>query len=349
MKVYLTSTSEFSNDVLAEVALILGETPGEFEFILEKSMTDDQARLSKTDLTDIASVDNFSFDELFGFCRTYRAIKEISEEDYVILVTSVRNNKNWFSAFNGKNIFVHGTEWDYYTKRDDKFGIAYQVLENIFQSQTELDIDNVGNEPNIHMDSIGCINDMCRNKEEVMLKFRTAYICDSCIDRAIEKKVDPLILQHVMDSIERIRRAFVNTNRIKASVKPLPVHVDSERSIKIGDHDVNMVALQRVLFIFFLKNLHGVKTKLISEHEDELYELYLEIRKSGLRKSIKNMFDPDDPSFKVHKTKLNKALRALLGNRLAEYYIIDNVAIEDGYNVYIINLEEEHISIDPAN
>ena len=52
--------------------------------------------------------------------------------------------------FRGKNIFIYGLDWEYYTKHDDKYGIAYQVVENIFQSQIELNIDDVDNEPNIH-------------------------------------------------------------------------------------------------------------------------------------------------------------------------------------------------------
>lgn len=349
MKVYLTSTPEFSTDVLNEVALILGKTPGELEFILEKSMTDQQVHLSNPNLTVIESIDSISFEELFGLCDAYRAIKEIPNDAYVVLVTSIKNSKNWFSAFNGNNVFVHGVEWEYYTKRDAKFGIAYQVLENIFQSFIELNIDDVENEPNIHMEPMGCINDMCRKKKEVMLKLRTADICDSCIDRAIEKKVDPLILQHIKDSIENLRQEFINSNRISSTVKPLPVHINKDRSIRIGVHDVKMVALQKVLFIFFLKNLQGVKTKLVCEHQEELFELYIEIRKSGERKKINNMFDPVEPSFKVHKSKLNKALIALLGNSLAEYYIIDNVEIKDGYNLYKIDLEEDYITIDPIN
>ena len=347
MKVYLTSTPESPTEVLNEVALILGKIPGELEFILGKSLTDQQVRLSNPDLTDIELIDSLSFDELFGLCGAYRAIKEIPQDAYVVLVTSIENNMDWFSAFNGKNIFIHGIDWEYYTKRDAKFGIAYQVLENIFQSQIELDLDDVKNEPNIHMVSIGCINDMCQKKNEVMLKLRTADICDSCIDRAIEKKVNPLILQHIKDSIEGLRQEFINSNRISSKVNPVPVHVDKERGIRIGDKEVDVVALQKVLFVFFLKNLQGVKTKLVSGHEEELYKLYLEIRKSGLRKSIKNMFDTVDPSFKVHKSKLNKALIALLGNKLAEYYIIDNVEFNDGYNLYKINLEEDYITIDP--
>lgn len=352
MKVYLTSTPEFPNDVLNEVALILGKTPGELEFVLENPMTEQQVLLANPDLNELEAIDSLSFENLFGLCEAYRAIKEISQDTYVVLVTSIKNSKNWFSAFNEKNLFVHGVEWEYYTKRDAKFGIAYQVLENIFQSFIELNIDDVENEQNIHMEPIGCINDMCRKKREVMLKLRTADICDSCIDRAIAKEVNPLILQHIIDSIDGLRKEFVNANRIQAVVQPLPVHIDRERSIRIGDHDVPIVALQKVLFIFFLKNLQGVETKLVFEHQDELIELYREIRRAGEKERIIKMFTPDkgaEPSFKSHKSSLNRALINLLGPRLAEYYIINRVEIQDNNNLYKINIEKDYITIDPID
>jgi len=225
-------------------------------------------------------------------------------------------------------------------------------LENIFQSQIELNINDVESEPNIHMDSIGCINDFCKKKRDVMLKLRTADICDSCIDRAIDKDVNPLILQHIKESIEGLRNEFINSNRITSTVKPYPVHVNPERNIKIGDKEVEIVALQKVLFIFFLKNTQGVETKFVCEHQDELFNIYKEIRKSGEKERIIKMFEPEkgaEPSFDSHKSKLNRALINLLGPILAEYYIINKVVIKDSTNLYKINLEEDYINIAPIN
>jgi hypothetical protein len=350
MKVYLTSTPEFSSEVLTEVALILGRTPGELEFILGETLTAPEYGLKNTKMNSIEPIESLSFDEFFDLCSTYRIIKHIPNDAYVILVTSIKNHKDWFSAFNGKNIFIHGLEWEYYTKKDAKFGISYQVLENIFQSQIELNIDDVDSEPNIHMESIGCINDMCMNKTDVMFKVRTAEICESCVNRAIERNVNPLVLQHIQESIDNLRAEFVNS--YKLTVAPLVVHIDPERKIKIGDKEVNVVALQKVLFIFFLKNLQGVETKLVCDHQDELLELYIEIRKSGERERIERMFDPvkgADPSFDPHKSKLNKALVRLLGAKLAEFYIITKVEIQDRKYIYKINLEEDYIRIDPKN
>ena len=52
--------------------------------------------------------------------------------NFVILISSIRHNENWFGAPNQKNIFVRGDEWDVISEVDSKFGIAYKCVENIF-------------------------------------------------------------------------------------------------------------------------------------------------------------------------------------------------------------------------
>jgi hypothetical protein len=349
MNVHITCTPEFHLTVLNEVVDILNQTKGFFEFrLLEPASIEDLSYFNPK-FKNSETIKELTFDEFFYLCKSYR-INRVSPEDYLVLVTSIKNEKDWFSAFKSKDIFIYGLEWEYYTKHDDKFGIAYQILENIFQSQIELKINDIDNEPNIHVPSIGCISDMCLDKVDVMLKLRTADICESCITRAEEKNVNPLILEHIMTSIESLRKVFVNSNRIKTKIKPLPVYIDPKRNVKIGDNDVHIIALQRVLIIFFLKNPQGVKTKLIAEYQDDLYDVYKEIRHSGEKFRIKNMFENSkggDPSFKSIKAKLNKDLYKKLGP-LADYYIITKVEVKDDINIYKINLEKEYITIAPS-
>jgi hypothetical protein len=347
MNVYITSTPEFSTEVLTEVALILGRTPGELEFILGEPGTVDQYSLSNPKMNSIETIESLRFDEFFGLCNTYRIIEKIPTDVYVVLVTSIKNHKDWFSAFNEKNIFIHGLEWEYYTKKDAKYGISYQIVENIFQSQMELNIDDVDNEPNIHMESIGCINDMCMNKTNVMLKLRTADICESCINRAEEKKVNPLILEHISRITRNLIEEFVNSYRIKSMVKPDSVYIDSKRAVKIGKRNVKLDPLNTVLFIFFLKNLQGVETKLLFKHEDALYKIYKEIRDNPDERSIKKLVKPVGGTLETVRSRLNAALVNQLGPKLAEYYILVKVEIKDDFNKIKINLEEGYITIEP--
>jgi len=249
------------------------------------------------------------------------------------------------SLFSGKNIFIYGLEWESYTERDSKFGIAYEVAENIFQSQIELNIDNVDNEPNIHDPSIGCINDMCMDKTDILLKLRTADICKDCLRRARDKKISPLVLEHISRIIRNLREEFVNTIKIES---PENVFVDPDREVKIGNKEVSLDPLNKVLFIFFLKNLQGIETKLICEYKDEFYEIYKEVRDNPDNKSIEKLVDGSKRNFEVNRSRLNKALYSQLGPNLAEYYIIDCIEIKDDYNKYIMNLKEEYITIEPS-
>ncbi len=66
MKVYLTSTPEFSLEVLNEVALILGQTQGELEFISGNPLTVPQFNLANPKLNAIDTIESLSFDEFLG-------------------------------------------------------------------------------------------------------------------------------------------------------------------------------------------------------------------------------------------------------------------------------------------
>lgn len=347
MNVHITSIPGFPTSVLNEVGLLLNQTPGELEFVIGKPLSVHQCSLKNPKFQNHETIESLNFDELFGLCDAYRAKNDVTENEWVVLLTTIINTKNWFSAFNGRNIFIDALGWEYYTKRDDKYGISYQVVENIFQSLIELNIDNVFDEPNIHMEPIGCINDMCIPKKDVMFKLRTADICESCIKRAVEKNVNPLVLDHISRIIRNLRENFVNSQLIETRLTPEKLLIDSLRSVTIGEKSVTLDPLNKVVFIFFLQNLEGVETKHISMYSDELKRIYKEVRDNPNLKTIDRMVAPENNTLRTVKRRLNLELVNQLGPNLAEYYILVRVEIRDGLNKYKINLDKEYITIEP--
>lgn len=347
MRIHLTATPEFPIDTVKEVALILNETSGILEFMFAEPLNTKQYSVIHKKMRDISAIDFLTFEEFFELCNSFRTFRDIPEEDFVVMVTSIKNSEDWFSAFDDKNIFIHGVDWEYYTKRDDKYGIAYQVVENIFQTLIELDIEDRKKDPNIHDPSIGCINDYCGEKIDVMIKFRTADICVSCLKRAGEKKVNPLIVDQIYEIINNLRKKFVNSGIITSRVKPENVYINSKREVTIGHKKIKIDPLNKVLFIFFLKNLDGVETKLISKCEDDLYQIYKEVRDNPDKKTISNMVKGNISSFEPYRSKFNGALARQLGPTLAEHYFLTSVEIKDDYNRYKINLDKEYITIEP--
>ncbi len=348
MNVHITSTPEFDFDRVKEVALILNETSGILEFIVEQPFNVRQFGALHKKMSNIAAIDFMTFEEFFDLCNSFRTFKDIPDDEYVVLITSIKNSEDWFSAFEGKNIFIHGDDWEYYTKKDAKYGIAYQVVENIFQTLINLNIDDRKKEPNIHDPSIGCINDYCGEKFDVMVKFRTADICISCLTRAEEKGVDPLVVDQIFHIINNLRIKFVNSGIIASKVKPENVFIDSNRDVTVGQKKMKIDYLNKVLFIFFLKNLDGVETKLLAKCQDDLYQIYKEVKDNPKKTTITNMVKGNISSFEPYRTKLNQALIKQLGANLAEYYILNSVEIKDDYNRYKINLDKEYITIEPS-
>jgi DNA-directed RNA polymerase subunit N (RpoN/RPB10) len=270
----------------------------------------------------------------------------------VILITSIRNDQQWFSAFNKKDIFIHGAEWDLVSNIDSKFELAYQCVENIFQSLMDLKVDKY------HDPSIGCINDLCLHKPDILLKLQTGNICPACIQKSNEMGIENSIIKQIHTIINRIRVEFVLTLDYFNNVQLDPVEVDEKGKIKIGDKPIKLDFLPRVMYITFLMNPDGI----LSSEKCEKYNLFLEVsellkptkddhEKKSRELSIKkmccrrfvlyNVRYNDPPTFETYRSKIKTALKKALGENNSKLYCIS--LTED--NVFTINLREELVRL----
>lgn len=352
MKVFITSTPEISKKEVDEVFKLLAEVNGPIKFKQLPSMSYDSID-SMVDRGDsFENVRTLSFDGLFEVCKIYRNYYTYSEgitkEDFCVVLTSIKNEHNWFSAFRGKNIFVDINDWEDYTNKNQKFGIAYQVVENLFQSflNMKIEIGDVESEPNVHWQSEGCINDMCQNKRDIILKLRTAEICESCQDRMESENANVEACIQIQEIIERIREELISkiVNRLKPKARPLEVKkVGRKFEIFIdGINDaVDFEAIQRTLYIFYLKNSEGVHHYDLIRKKEELKNIYFKVRHGGTDSTIDLLTNPRENSFIKVKGALNKKLIQLLGDALSEYYLIKKDS-----EIYKIKLDDSLKTID---
>ena len=180
MIAYLFCSPEFPFDTVKDVVSLLNNIPGEIKFEVEESLTSDFFKNINAEFEIIDENSELSFDELFQIIKVYRGSQriKISNIDFVIFITSIRNDQQWFSAFNKKDIFIHGAEWDLISNIDSKFELAYQCVENIFQSLINLQVDEY------HEKAKNCINDFCGTKSDILFKLQSANICQKCFERA---------------------------------------------------------------------------------------------------------------------------------------------------------------------
>jgi hypothetical protein len=352
MNVHITCTPEYSIEELTEIVELLNTISGEIIFSCNKDhqFTSENFSYVVEKFKHPESINSISFSEFFKLCDFFRSTRNLSKDDFVVMITSIPNDLNWFSAFDNKNIFVNSEDWKYYSDKDSKFGIAYQIVENVFQSLINLNISDVNNEPNIHFDSIGCINDMCINKSEVLFKLRTADICESCSKRAEIEGLDQLIMNQILEIIDLVRKEFRRTNPIKVEVPNEIVKVDEKLNIEIGNKLISIMPTFKVVYVLLLKYNEGLVIQKIYNFYDECCEFYKGCEGKLVDLTpIKKIIAPKDYDFNYLsqiKNKINTKLVEILGANNADNYLIELDKAEKPNNKYKINIEKNKIKID---
>ena len=358
MNVYITHTPEFPADKVDEVISLLQGIPGELKFVERKQLTKDQYKLLDNRFEDFSGIDVLSFKEYFNLVDRFRTILESKNDDFVIMITTIQHNLNWFSGFKNKDIFVRGGEWDIISNVDSKFGIAHQCIENIFQSLMGLDILNYKTDPNIHMEAIGCINDFCRYKPDILKKLKSADICESCDNRFRQNGGSDIILSHIISIIEKIRKEFVISKRFTDQLKLDIVKVDSDGKISIGNNILELDVLPRVLYIGFLKHLEGLQNNKLCENRKIFEEIYPKVKtdREPDPDAVRNMVCKKSeiehakvyhkPTFETYRSKVKGALIKSLGKILSDFYHIKYVEDQNHNMLFKVALSKGLTDID---
>lgn len=341
MKVHLIRTPEYVVENFEEVQELLSSFDGPLEFItdnyefnpeqfpfLQKFWEDFRFPAYESDVKKISFNKDrgkpLSWRELFSLCEFYRSTFKVKKNDFVVLLTVRKNALNWFSHCDeNRNIFVHTGDWEYYTKAPQKFPVAYQVVENIMQHLMKLDTEQIPN-PNIHIEPLGCMNDFCQNKQQVILKLRTGDICYDCLEKMREEKVDDEIINQAIGIFEAIRNQLLFKQGFTRNLSPKPVKIEANGKIFIGDKQIDLNPLESTLFIFFITNKEGVTLNDLERYKEQLLKIYLILRPSGEESKIDNLIKPKGTgTFPKNKSSLNKKLKEQIGEPLVNFYYLD--------------------------
>jgi len=350
MRIYLLKTPEFSEEEFQNTYSLLETFEGPLEFLkvdlefdkekfpfLKKFYPDFKFKY-ESDLTKI-NFDNergtpLSWRELFSLCTYYRETFKIETTDFIVLLTNRRNALNWFSAFDKtRNIFVHTNEWDSFTNANPKYPIAYQIVENVIEFLMKLDIENPNN-PYIHMQSKGCMNDFCYNKEDVILKLQTANICDDCMKKIHSENIDNEIIEQTFRIFEGVRNELIFKKRTQTQkkVEQLPLTITAGNKILLEklNLEIRLKPMEKTLYLFYLKKENGILFKDMVDYKSDLYYIYSKVSTSDnideQKERIKSLVNPLENSFNIQKARINKTILDLLGEEMASYYKIDGTA-----------------------
>jgi hypothetical protein len=235
-----------------------------------------------------------TWETLFDKCSKYRREHGIANDAFVILLTAVYNKYNWFSAANLDNPydgFVHTEDWDHYLDSDSAFPIAYEVLALVLQKfmfKDKTDMKRL-----VHEHPLGCVNDLCMDKHQIILKLRTADICGPCMT-ALRNGLSDQYIKHARGIMESLRLKMLLSQNFLQNSLPSKMHIDRYKRIWLtdfGNLELRLNPTEKSLYLFYLRHTEGVAIGALPQHKQEIFDLYSSLSLTGTRAEMQQRVD----------------------------------------------------------
>ncbi len=270
--------------------------------------------------------------QLFSECDAYRAQKEISANDIVVLLTDVSNEYNWFGSISPsmKNYFIQTSNWEYFfgTTIDIRFPIAYEVIiwvMRYYMFSSNQDILN-----NIHKEPIGCIMDFCQDKPQIILKMRTADVCENCMTKFLDRDIPKLYTRQFFDILDGIRETMTFRGRSKLFHQPSKLEIRGYTKkiffTELGNLELRLNPKEKTVYFLFLNHPNGINLTNLIDHKNELNKLYSrfcnQTNPTSIRNAIELLVDPSDNDINIILSRINKKIKNAVGESLLDFYSI---------------------------
>lgn len=272
------------------------------------------------------------WEDIFDRCKLFREFNDVSDLEFVILLTDKGNEFNWFAAPDpkgGRNGFVQTSGLGFYLPGFSRASIVYLITTHLLRHYMFSDIREMSE--GVHQTSVGCMNDFCGNKSELILKIRTADLCSDCVKRLEDKKVDPLLANQVFEIMEAMRSEILFRDRYSLLKKPSRMNISGPnftiRFPDLASIELKLDKIEKTMYLFFLGKPEGVKLNMLDEHREELTELYLKVSPTSDRATATKRINERTDNAHTQKisetiSKIRKKINDLLGDEMGEHYII---------------------------
>jgi hypothetical protein len=266
---------------------------------------------------------------LFELCQTVRRKNEVEADSFVFVLTEKPNANRFFGYLDPQhphNGFIHAGDWERFIHCPPELPVAYHILALMVQKQmveSEAELAHI-----LHKDPVGCVNDFCQNKKEVILKMRTADICPNCME-PLAKKLSPPEMNHVFELLESLRIKMLFAQNMRQHIEPSPLIVTPENNLVIpayGNLEIRMTPLEKTLYLLFIEHPEGIHLTSLVEHKSELQDIYANISSLGsleeMRQSIDDMCNALNNSTSEKLSRIKGHFEKALGKELAKHYYI---------------------------
>lgn len=315
MKVLLIRDQSVSEEFISEVHALLVKVEGAVQF-----------RIAPTPL-DTGSSKILSWKELFHGLGNYCGNQ--FSDDFCFLLTKKNNEKGFFGFINPANKsqgFVHAGDWHRYLNCPEEIPTAYHIIALILQKHIFPDLASL--QENLHKSPIGCINDFCQNKKEVILKLRTGDLCPTCMEKLLPSLALP-ILHQFLEILESLRLRMLFAQNMKQFLKPSRLELTNNYNLRFPDFanlEIRLRPLEKVVYTLFYRYPEGLPLNQLTDYKEEMKQIYQEV--SGLASYSEMNAHIEDLCNVLHNScsekisRIKRLLQDQLGKQLSTFYAI---------------------------
>ena len=350
MDVFLFKLKDNNNENVDLVKSYLSKFQGPLKFKFDNAYIIEDENLHKKN-----EGATLNWGELFFICNEYRQKNKINKNSFVIFLTKFDNQLNWFSAFdNKKNIFIQITHWELYTDLQDYYPIIYQIVQSVLVYFMKIDLNKIDWDI-VHENPIGCINDFCGDKKQIIIKIQNANICKNCLIILKKNKVNNNIIEQSLNIFDALRNDIINNDRKiirNKQNKKYNIIINTEFQIIIKELkiEIKMFPALKMLYLLFLKIEKGIciknkrkNTLLLSDCKELLIEFYTKIPPlrniENIENTIKNLIHPKGKYFNETISKINSKIIEILDKDIATHFIISG----DKKTPYSVKIPKKNI------
>lgn len=155
---------------------------------------------------------------------------------------------------------------------------------------------------------------------------------DPNIEETLRKQINALWAEGRTDVLLRaIGVPLLEELRIEAArgqLSPLLITKDYRIILSKTNREVELQPVHKAVYLLFLNHPEGIEFKRLSEHRDELRDIYMAITrymdKEKVEESINHLVNPLDNAINEKCSRIKYAFLRLMDEYSASYYIISN-------------------------
>lgn len=273
-----------------------------------------------------------TWDQLFKVCTNFRKTNAISNDEYVILLNDIQNEKNWFASADHtmKNMFVQTNDWDWYfgSSVDDRFPISYEIAAWLLRSMMFRSPIEVFE--NIHKKPRGCMMDFCEDKTQIILKMRTGDLCPDCLNILDKRDVQRNHAKQLFQIMDGLRENIMFRQRSillrQLSRMEIRGFNNSIYLTDLGDLQINLNPKEKALYLLYLNHPEGIQRSHLVDYREELRTYYGQLSSLATNEmidlAVNRLVDVRDNNMNEVMARIRSKFRLAVGEEQAKDYSI---------------------------